>query len=124
MGTTWTCVRLHLCATLVLLASCSATPRTAHEGSEGHSLDESYAHARRQGIEAGVAAMHNDLQLQGTFGYVRPHVPVRTVSFRGASLTTLAKGHGISIPSLTREVIVVRPPPFSPSFAVNDSVVR
>src|SRR6185369_55897 len=78
MGTTWTCVRLHLCATLVLLASCSATPRTAHEGSEGHSLDESYAHARRQGIEAGVAAMHNDLQLQGTFGYVRPHVPVRT----------------------------------------------
>jgi len=104
MGTTWTCVRLHLCGMLVLLASCSATPRTAHEGSEGHSLDESYAHARRQGIEAGVAAMHNDLQLQGTFGYVRPHVPVRTVSFRGARycwrILTIENSSGFFFPAL------------------------
>jgi len=78
MGTTSTRLQLTLCATLVLLASCSMTRRGAHEGSGGHALDEVYAHARRQGIEAGVEAMRDDLQLQGTFGYVRPHVPVRT----------------------------------------------
>ena len=77
MGTTWTCVRLHLCATLVLLASCSTTHH-GPAGSDDHSLDEAYARARRQGLEAGVEAMRDDLQLQGTLGYVRPHVPVRT----------------------------------------------
>jgi hypothetical protein len=41
-------------------------------------LDEAYARARRQGIDAGVEAMRDDLQLRGTLGYVRPHVPVRT----------------------------------------------
>ena len=77
MGTTLTRLRLRLCVTLVLLASCSTTRRNP-AGSDGHSLDEAYARARRQGIEAGVEAMRDDLQLQGTFGYVRPHVPVRT----------------------------------------------
>jgi hypothetical protein len=45
MGTMWTCLRLHLCGMLVLLASCSATHRNAHEGSDGHSVEEAYATA-------------------------------------------------------------------------------
>ena len=67
--------RLSLCA-MVLLASCSAS--RPHTGAAGQSLDDVYAHARRQGGEAGAEAMRDELQLQGTFGYVRPHVPVRT----------------------------------------------
>jgi hypothetical protein len=61
---------------LGLLASCSTS--RARSGTEGHSLEEVYAQARRQGSEAGAEAMRDDLQLQGTLGYVRPHVPVRT----------------------------------------------
>jgi Type IV conjugative transfer system lipoprotein (TraV) len=67
-------VRLSLCA-MLLLASCASRP---HTGAHGQSLEEVYAQARRQGGEAGAAAMRDDLQLQGTLGYVRPHVPVRT----------------------------------------------
>lgn len=77
MGTTWTRLRLRLCGTLVLLASCSTAPHGPAD-SDGHSLDEAYARARRHGIEAGVEAMRDDLQFQGTLGYIRPHVPVRT----------------------------------------------
>ncbi|NOT56764.1 MAG: TraV family lipoprotein [Deltaproteobacteria bacterium] len=68
--------RLSLCGMLGLLASCSAS--RPHAGTQGQSLEEVYAQARRQGGEAGAAAMRDDLQLQGTLGYVRPHVPVRT----------------------------------------------
>ncbi len=77
MGMTLTPLRLCLCATLALLASCSTTQRDP-AGHDGHVLDQAYARARRQGIDAGVEAMRDDLQLQGTLGYVRPHVPVRT----------------------------------------------
>ncbi len=77
MGTTWTPLPLRLYAMLVLLASCSTVPR-GPASRDGHALDEAYARARRHGIEAGVEAMRDDLQLQGTLGYVRPHVPVRT----------------------------------------------
>jgi hypothetical protein len=44
----------------------------------GTSLDEVYAHARRQGSEAGEQTLREDLQMQGTLGYLRPYVPVRT----------------------------------------------
>ena len=77
MGTTWTRLRRRLCAMLVLLASCSTAPH-GPASRDGHALDEAYARARRQGIDAGVEAMRDDLQLRGTLGYVRPHVPVRT----------------------------------------------
>ncbi|SRR5581483_5304694 len=77
MGMTLIRWRLHLCGMLVLLASCSTAQRRP-DGSDGHALDEAYARARRHGIEAGVEAMRDDLQLQGTLGYIRPHVPVRT----------------------------------------------
>lgn len=69
-------LRLSLCGMLGLLASCSTS--RARPGTEGHSLEEVYAQARRQGSEAGAEAIRDDLQLQGTLGYVRPHVPVRT----------------------------------------------
>ena len=75
MDYTPTISRLSLCG-MLLLANCSAS-RT-RPGTEGQSLEEAYAQARRQGSEAGAEAMRDDLQLQGTFGYVRPHVPVRT----------------------------------------------
>jgi hypothetical protein len=78
MGTTLTRLPLRLCAMLVLLASCSATRHDTQDSRNHQSVDAAYAHARRQGVEAGVDAMRNDLQLQGTFGYIRPHVPVRT----------------------------------------------
>ena len=78
MDYTRTRLRLRLYATLVMLASCSATRGGPQDGSDGHALDAVYAHARRHGIEAGAEAMRDELQLQGTFGYVRPHVPVRT----------------------------------------------
>jgi hypothetical protein len=42
------------------------------------SLDEVYAHARRHGSEAGEKTLREELQMQGTLGYVRPYVPVRT----------------------------------------------
>ena len=77
MGTTWTPLRRRLCGTLVLLASCSTAPH-GPASRDGHALDEAYARARRQGIDAGVEAMRDDLQLRGTLGYVRPYVPVRT----------------------------------------------
>lgn len=71
-------LRLSLCGMLWLIASCSAPRPGQRNGAEGNSLDEVYAHARRQGIEAGAEALRDDLQLQGTLGYVRPDVPVRT----------------------------------------------
>jgi hypothetical protein len=63
---------------LWLLASCSGSRSGQHTSSEGTSLDAAYAQARRHGIEAGAEALRDELQLQGTLGYVRPHVPVRT----------------------------------------------
>ena len=57
MDYTPTRLRLRLYATLVMLASCSATRGGPQDGSDGHALDEVYAHARRHGIEAGAEAM-------------------------------------------------------------------
>lgn len=70
--------RLSLCAMLWLLASCSAHRPGQHSDDKGTSLDAAYAQARRHGIEAGAETLRDALQLQGTLGYVRPHVPVRT----------------------------------------------
>ena len=78
MGYMPTILRLSLCAMLWLLASCSASRSGQHPSSDGTSLDAAYAQARRHGIEDGAAALQDELQLQGTLGYVRPHVPVRT----------------------------------------------
>lgn len=69
---------LSLCVMLGLLASCSASRSGQNTGSDGTSLDAAYAQARRHGIEDGAEALRDELQLQGTLGYVRPHVPVRT----------------------------------------------
>ena len=76
MGYMPTISRLSLCAMLWLLASCSAS--RSGQSSDGTSLDAAYAQARRHGIEDGAEALRDELQLQGTLGYVRPHVPVRT----------------------------------------------
>lgn len=70
--------RLSLCAMLLLGASCTAHRPPASGGVTGTSLDEVYAHARRQGSEAGEQTLREDLQMQGTLGYLRPYVPVRT----------------------------------------------
>ena len=78
MGYMSTIFHLSLCGMLGLLASCSPSRSRQNTGSDGTSLDAAYAQARRHGIEDGAAALREELQLQGTLGYVRPHVPVRT----------------------------------------------
>jgi hypothetical protein len=78
MGYTSMIFHLSLCVMLGLLASCSASRSGQHTSSDGTSLDAAYAQARRHGIEDGAETLRDELQLQGTLGYVRPHVPVRT----------------------------------------------
>ena len=69
---------LSLCGMLLLAASCAPRRLPAAEEVTSTALDEVYAHARRQGITEAEQSLREDLQMQGTLGYVRPYVPVRT----------------------------------------------
>src|SRR2546427_210312 len=69
---------LSLCGMLLLVASCAPRRLRAAEEATSKALDEVYAHARHQGITEAEQSLREDLQMQGTLGYMRPYVPVRT----------------------------------------------
>src|SRR5215470_5645752 len=70
--------RLSLCNMLLLGNSCAPHRHASLEESVGQPLDQVYNQTRREGVQAGAEAIRRELTLQGTLGYVRPGVPVRT----------------------------------------------
>jgi Type IV conjugative transfer system lipoprotein (TraV) len=63
---------------LLLASSCAPQRRPLLDALMGRPLDQVYNQTRREGLQAGAEAMRRELAIQGTLGYVRPGVPVRT----------------------------------------------
>ncbi len=63
---------------LLLGSSCAPHRPPRPEESVGLPLDQVYNQTRREGVQAGAEAIRRELTIQGTLGYVRPGVPVRT----------------------------------------------
>lgn len=63
---------------LLLGSSCATHRPPLPEVSVGRPLDQVYHQTRREGSQAGAEAIRRELTIQGTLGYVRPGVPVRT----------------------------------------------
>jgi len=63
---------------LLLGSSCALHRPPPPEESVGRPLDQVYNQTRREGVQAGAEAIRRELTIQGTLGYVRPGVPVRT----------------------------------------------
>jgi hypothetical protein len=63
---------------LWLGSSCATHRPPLPEESVGRPLDQVYNQTRREGLHAGAEAIRRELAIQGTLGYVRPGVPVRT----------------------------------------------
>jgi hypothetical protein len=63
---------------LLLGSSCATHRPPLPEESVGRPLDQVYNQTRREGLHTGAEAIRRELAIQGTLGYVRPGVPVRT----------------------------------------------
>lgn len=63
---------------LLLGSSCAPQRHPLPEESVGRPLDQVYNQTRREGVQAGAEAIRRELAIEGTLGYVRPGVPVRT----------------------------------------------
>jgi hypothetical protein len=63
---------------LLLGSSCAPHRPPRPDESVGLPLDQVYNQTRREGVQAGAEAIRRELTIQGTLGYVRPGVPVRT----------------------------------------------
>jgi hypothetical protein len=63
---------------LLLSASCAPQHRPGPDESSGRPLDHVYNETRREGLRVGAEAIQRELTMQGTLGYLRPGVPVRT----------------------------------------------
>jgi hypothetical protein len=63
---------------LLLVSSCAPHRPPPPAEAVGRPLDQVYNQTRREGLQAGAEAIRRELSIQGTLGYVRPGVPVRT----------------------------------------------
>jgi hypothetical protein len=63
---------------LLLVSSCAPQRPPMPGDAGGRPLDQVYNETRREGLRAGAEAIQRELTMQGTLGYVRPGVPVRT----------------------------------------------
>ena len=63
---------------LLLVSSCAPQRHPMPGDAGGQPLDQVYNQTRGEGLHAGADALRRELTIQGTLGYVRPGVPVRT----------------------------------------------
>lgn len=63
---------------LLLVSSCAPQRHPMPGDAGGRPLDQVYNQTRSEGLHAGADALRRELTIQGTLGYVRPGVPVRT----------------------------------------------
>ncbi len=63
---------------LLLVSSCAPQRPPMPGDAGGRPLDQVYNQTRSEGLHAGADALRRELTIQGTLGYVRPGVPVRT----------------------------------------------